>query len=440
MLCLMEGKNMKTTNKWQSIVCIVLILTMIIGIWKGPQYLNKWMTSNTNVSENVVQAASASETKEVRAVWISYLDFASAGVSKMSEQKFQNYVNKMFDKCVKLKMNTVIVQVRPFGDAMYRSKYFPWSVVASGKQGRSPGYDPLKCMVKAAHARNLEIHAWINPYRVTLSETKMSSLSSSNPAVKWKKSKLSSTRRNVLSFGGAMYYNPAKASVKDLIVDGVEELVENYDVDGIHMDDYFYPTLGTGYKSNFDAVEYKAYKKNCNKNGKTALGIVQWRRKNVDLLLSEVYASIKKIDKEVVFGVSPAGNINNLYGNDRYYCDVKKWMSKSGYVDYICPQIYWSFSNKICPYTATVKRWCSIKKNAKVDLYIGLAAYRAGISKTEAQAIGDTGWSSGKDILKRQVVAARKQKKVKGFVFFRYENMISSKTKKEVSNLKKVFS
>lgn len=431
---------MKTTSKWQSIVCIGLILTMLIGVWKGPEYLSALTSSDTQVSESVVQAASASDTQELRAIWISYLDFASAGVSKMGEKKFQKYINKMFDNCVKMKMNTVIVQVRPFGDAMYDSEYFPWSAVASGKQGRNPGYDPLAYMVKAAHARNLEIHAWINPYRVTLSDTKWSSLSSSNPAVKWKKSKDSSTKRRVLSFGGAMYYNPAKASVRELIVNGVEELVSNYDVDGIHMDDYFYPTLGSNYKNNFDALEYKAYKNNCRKNGKTALEIVQWRRKNVDLLLSQVYDAIKKIDSKVVFGVSPAGNINNLYGSDRYYCDVKKWMSKSGYIDYICPQIYWSFSNKICPYTATVKRWCSIKKNANVDLYIGLAAYRAGISKSEAQAIGDIGWSSGKNILKRQVTTARKQKKVKGFVFFRYDNMVSSKTKKEVSNLKKVFS
>lgn len=436
----MERNKMKTINKWQSIICISLILTMLIGIWKGPQYLDRLTDSDTQVSENVVQAASASDRQEIRAVWISYLDFASAGISKMSEKNFQKYVNKMFDNCVKLKMNTVIVQVRPFGDAIYQSKYFPWSVVASGKQGRSPGYDPLKYMVKAAHNRNLEIHAWINPYRVTLSDTKFSSLSASNPAVKWKASKDSSVRRNVLSFGGALYYNPAKASVRKLIVNGIEELVTNYDVDGIHMDDYFYPTLGTNYKNIFDASEYKTYKKKCKKNGKNALGIVQWRRRNVDLLLSQVYDAIKQIDKKVVFGVSPAGNINNLYGSDRYYCDVKKWMSKSGYIDYICPQVYWSFSNKICPYTATVKRWCSIKKNTNVDLYIGLAAYRAGISKAEAQAIGDIGWSSGKNILRRQVTTARKQSKVKGFVFFRYDNMVSSKAKKEVSNLKKVLS
>lgn len=431
---------MKTTSKWQSIVCIVLIFIMLIGIWKGPQYLDGLTDSDVEVSESLVQAASASNKKELRAVWISYLDFASAGVSKMSESKFHNYVNKMFDNCVKLKMNTVIVQVRPFGDAMYNSEYFPWSVVASGKQGRNPGYDPLKYMVKAAHARNLEIHAWINPYRVALEDTKWDSLSATNPAVKWKKSKDSSIKRNVLNFGGGFYYNPAKASVRELIVNGVEEIVNNYDVDGIHMDDYFYPTLGTNYKNNFDAVEYKTYKKNCRKKGKSVLGIVQWRRRNVNLLLSQVYDAIKEIDKSVVFGVSPAGNINNLYGIDRYYCDVKKWMSKSGYVDYICPQIYWSFSNKICPYTATVKKWCSIKKNANIDLYIGLAAYRAGISRSESLAIGDIGWNSGKNILKRQVITARKQQKVNGFVFFRYDNMMSKKARKEINNLKKVFS
>ena len=427
---------MKKTNKFQSLACIMLIVLMVVGISRGTSIVGMFSASDTGRKETVAQAASGKE--EVRAVWISYLDFSSAGTAKMGQTKFKKYVDKMFDNCVKMKMNTVIVQVRPFGDAMYQSSVFPWSVVASGKQGRNPGYDPLEYMVQSAHKRGLKIEAWINPYRVTLGGMKVTELSSSNPAKKWMKANDASKRRNVLNFGGLWYYNPAKEDVRNLIVQGVEELVNNYDVDGIHMDDYFYPTLGANYKNNFDAKEYSNYKKRCRQEGKKAQGIVEWRRNNVNKLLQQVYSSIKAIDDRVVFGVSPAGNINNLYGADRYYCDVKKWMSKSGYVDYICPQIYWSFTNKICPYKATVKQWSSIKKNKNVDLYIGLAAYRAGISRSEALAIGDTGWSAGKNILMRQVQTGRKDSKVSGFVFFRYDNMVSKKMRPELNNLKKV--
>lgn len=427
---------MKNGERWQSVMSIVIILTLLIGVWKGEELVSSLQDNVSVTDENVARAAGSSS--EMRAVWISYLDLESAGVSKMSKTKFEKYIDKMFNNCVNMRMNTVIVQVRPFGDALYKSSYFPWSSVVSGKQGKSPGYDPLAYMVKAAHKHNLEIHAWINPYRVTMGSTKKSTLSSDNQALKWMKSGNSSTRRNVLNFGGQYYFNPSKSSVRKLIVNGVKEIVKNYDVDGIHFDDYFYPTLGANYKKNFDAKEYKAYKKACKKAGKSPASIVTWRRENVNKLLRSVYTSIKKIDKKVSFGVSPAGNINNLYGQDRYYCDVKKWMSKTGYVDYVCPQVYWSFKHKVCPYTATVKKWASLKKSSKVKLYIGLAAYRAGISKSEAKKIGDIGWATSKKELQKQVVSARKVKNVSGFMFFRYGNMISSKSKKEITNLKKV--
>lgn len=271
-----------------------------------------------------------------------------------------------------------------------------------------------------------------------MSGTNVNQLSKKNYARKWKKSSSASKRRNVLSLDGKLYYNPAKKDVQNLIVNGIKEIVTKYDVDGIHFDDYFYPALGGNYKSNFDAKEYNVYKKTCKKKKKKALSIVQWRRNNINTLVKKVYKTIKSVDKTIQFGISPAGNLANLYASDRYYVDVKKWMGNTGYIDYICPQIYWSFTNKYCPYKKTVKSWVDIKKKNNVDLYIGLAAYRAGISKKEAKAIGDIGWSKSKKELKKQVLAARKYSKVKGFVFYRYDNMVSSRLKTEVKNLKKV--
>lgn len=427
---------MKST-RFQGICSLTLILVLLIAVWKGTSLIPTQL-SNTAGKEEVLAQSINSSKEEMRAVWISYLEFGGANMSKMSKSSFQSYINKLFTNCKNLGLNTVIVQVRPMGDALYSSSYFPWSSYASGKQGKSPGYDPLAYMVKAAHNRGLKIQAWLNPYRVTTTGTNVKALSSDNQARKWRSSSSSSKKRNVLTFNGALYYNPAKSDVQNLIVKGVKEIVKNYDVDGIHFDDYFYPALGSQYKSNFDAKEYKAYVKRCKAQKKSAKSIVSWRRSNVNNLVKKVYKAVKSIDKNVEFGVSPAGNISNLYASDRYYVDVKTWMKSTGYVDYICPQIYWSFTHSICPYTNTVKQWAALKKNNKIDLYIGLAAYRAGITTAEARAIGDMGWTKSKQELKKQVVTGRKVSKVNGFVFYRYDNLFSSKLKQERTNLKKV--
>ena len=163
---------MKGKISYKSVLCIVLIFSVLMGIWVKTDHLSGLIPREKSQSKEQARAATmVSSSEEMRAVWISYLEFQEAGMNRMTEGKFKSYVNKMFDQCVKMNMNTVIVQVRPFGDALYASDYFPWSAVASGKQGRNPGYDPLEYMVKAAHERELEIEAWVNPYRVTLSNT-----------------------------------------------------------------------------------------------------------------------------------------------------------------------------------------------------------------------------------------------------------------------------
>lgn len=367
---------------------------------------------------------------EFRAVWISYLEFSKDGYT---EESFQAHIDEMYDNCVKNHMNAVIVQVRPMSDALYPSKYFPWSVYASGEQGKDPGYDPLEYMVEAAHERGLAFHAWINPYRITLTGTKTSALSEDNPARMWREEK--STKRNVLTHDGKLFYNPSSEQAQKLIVNGVKEIVENYDVDGIHFDDYFYPGLGSSYKSNFDAAEYKEYKKECEEEGTTPESIVDWRRSNVNTLVKNIYAAIKEIKEDCVFGISPAGNMSNLYLPNNYYSDVKLWMSSSEYIDYICPQIYWSFKHKTAAYDKMLKEWMDAKTSDTVNLYVGLAAYRAGISKTEASSIGDSEWATSKTVLKRQVLEGRESGIVDGFVLFRYDFTVGKKAEKEMKNL-----
>lgn len=380
------------------------------------------------------KAYTLSVVLEMKGVWIYFDEMKKKAASY---HRWKSYIDTTFDMCKKNEMNTVIFQVRPFADAMYPSAYFPWSKYATGKAGADPGFDPFDYAVKAAHERGLSIQAWVNPYRIAYS-TKLSKLVKNSIALKWSKSSIHSEKRNVLKMAGGLYFNPSSAAVQQLVADGVREIIEKYPVDGIHMDDYFYPTLGkSGYKK-FDYPEYQAYVRRCKKAGKKKLSLVSWRRSNVNHMVKRVYATVKTADKNCVFGISPAGNLSNLYSRTAYYSPVKTWMKSSRYIDYICPQIYWSFTQPAAPYKKVLKQWTSIKRSSKVDLYIGLAGYRAGISVREARAVSDVGWARSSTVLKRQVQTARKTKKVQGYCIFSYSTFTKKSARKEVKNLVKV--
>lgn len=373
-------------------------------------------------------------TGEMRGVWIAFFEYNQKGYT---ESQWKAYVDKTMNDCKAKGFNSVFMHVRAFSDAMYPSKYYPWSRFASGKIGKNPGFDPLAYAVSSAHKHGLAFHAWINPYRITKDTTKTSALAKGSTIYKWAKSKRASKRRNVLAYQGQLYLNPASKEVQTLVTNGVAEIVQNYNVDGIHFDDYFYPSLGTQYRKNFDAKEYNAYVKRCKKEGTTADSIVTWRRNNVSKLLKSIHAKVKKIDKDCVFGISPAGNLDNLYAKNNYYADVKKWMNSNQYIDYICPQIYWSFNQSECPYKATTDEWCDIPRHDAVKMYIGIAGYRAGISSREAKAIADSSWSKSNTILKRQVEYLR-QKQCNGFVLFSNQDLSRSTANKEMKNLRSI--
>lgn len=406
---------MKFLNKC---VCIILVLVNIILMPLGN-----------------VKAAESND--ELHAVWISYLEFndrlkdPDTGELGFTKERFQSVIDEMFDRVKELGMNAVIVHVRPFGDAFYPSKYFPWSKYISGTQGKDPGFDPLDYMVKAAHDRDLKFHAWINPYRVTSGTTDVNTLSKDNRARKWMTSKDKEQHRRVLSYGDSLYYNPSEDWVRHIIRNGVKEIVQNYDVDGIHFDDYFYPVLGTNYAKNFDAPEYKKYVDWAKKYGAKAMSIQDWRRDNVNRLIRNVYKIVKSANEDIVFGISPGGFLDYLLMDDRYYCDIKTWLSKPGYVDYIAPQLYWSFEHSKFPYDKTLDRWLKLHTNKDVKMYIGIAVYKAGSNE-------DSQWKSDTKILSKQINYARKTGEVDGFMYFRHDFFFKSATKKGVNNLLKV--
>lgn len=354
---------------------------------------------------------------EIRAVWLSYLELKA-----MFAGDFTANVKSCFETLKQNGMNTVFAQVRPFSDALYPSKLFPWSHIITGTQGQDPGYDPLQIMVDCAHELGLKIEAWINPYRVRAGGSL--ELSADNPAAKW----LSEGSDCVVESGGGLYYNPAREEVISLIVDGVKELVENYELDGIHFDDYFYPTTD----ENFDKQAFAD-----SGDGRT---LEAFRTERVSDLVKRTYDVVKAKNSELLFGISPAGNIgNNL---NRLYADVKLWGSAPGYVDYLCPQIYFGFEHETAAFDKMVEAWEALCTSDSVKLYVGLAAYKIGTEDTVYAGSGRDEWKTCEDMLKRQVLCARQAAHYRGFALYRYDSMfspsLSDQAKKEWKNLKSV--
>ncbi len=381
-----------------------------------------------------VQTEAAASSDDYRAVWFSYYDYEeyldSADSNNASE--FTSFFRNVVSKCKTRGTNRIIVQVRPTGDAIYDSDIFPTSAYISGKQGRDISYDPLEIMVEEAHRQGLAIEAWINPYRVSFN-TSYSQLSKENPARKWHESSNASERRNVLSYNGQLYYNPSKPEVRQLIIDGVEEIVRNYDVDGIHMDDYFYPSFSSSnYNKTFDAQEYNASTEKQN-----GMSIKNYRRKQVNKLVKGIKKAIDAIDPDVVFGISPAGNIDSLNSKYSYYVNIKKWTNSTKFVDYIAPQIYWGFSHKTAKFDRMTDRWADMVDQSKVKLYIGIPAYKMGqpsngTTKAERKEL------KGKTLLKKQAKYAIK-KNADGIIVFDYADLDKTACKKLAKYLKKTY-
>ncbi|MBE6900423.1 MAG: hypothetical protein E7479_07165 [Ruminococcaceae bacterium] len=363
---------------------------------------------------------------ETRAVWISYLEYQSVLQGK-TEKQFRSNIRTMFGNLAADSFNTVFVHVRSHSDAMYESDIFPWSVYCTGTEGKNPGFDSLEIMVSEAHSAGLKIEAWINPYRVK-GNSNTEKIAKSSPAYKW----LGTGKVIVLDNG--IFYNPADEEVIELIVSGVEEIVRNYEVDGIHFDDYFYPTTA----ESFDKTYYNEYKA-----GGGKLSLAAWRRQNVNVLIKSVYSAIKAIDSSCRFGISPGGNTDRNYNS--LYCDVYTWVTSKGYVDYICPQLYYGFNNRDCPYLDVLSEFNNMITRSEVELIIGLAAYKAGAEDTYAGENGKKEWINNNDILARQIIAARNESRYSGFAMYRYDSLYNpaSGVKKavaaEIENLFDIF-
>ena len=306
---------------------------------------------------NVADVGTMHPKREFRGAWIQAVNGQFTG---MNEQQMKNYLTGMLDSLQLVHVNAVIFQVRVEGDALYESRFEPWSRFITGVQGRSPGWDPLAFMVEECHKRNMELHAWINPYRA---RTRGTSYVAPNHMSKKRPD-------NFISYDGQLYFNPSLQSNRDHICGIVRDILMRYDVDGLHIDDYFYPYPANG--KEFDDDRWFRQSGQTNK--------AAWRRENVNHLIYQLYCTVREVKPWVKFGVSPFGIYRNLrtweYGSetrglqcyDDLYADVLFWIEK-GWVDYCVPQIYWEIGHSAADYEELVEWWAKYASGR--PLYVG---------------------------------------------------------------------
>lgn len=362
---------------------------------------------------------------EYRAVWINYNELSMKGESGGTDESFKNKISGMFKNISDFGLNTVIVHVRPFSDSFYKSELFPWSSYLTGEQGKSPNYDPLKIITEQAKAYNLNVEAWINPYRVSYKNT-FDDLSENNPARQWHQE--NPENDDLIEIDKGIFYNPSSRRAQKLIIDGIREIVKNYDISAVHMDDYFYPSTEAG----IDASQYSDYLN----SGGTA-DLAEWRRQNVNAFVSGMYAAIKAINKNVRVVISPAGDIEKNYTNQ--YADIKEWCQGSGYLDIIMPQLYYGFNNSAKPFEKTAKEWEQAIIHSDVKFCFGMAFYKSG-KQDDYAGSGINEWCENTDICERQLNVMRAMKGYYGFAVYSYSYLfsdnMSENAEKEFQNLK----
>jgi uncharacterized lipoprotein YddW (UPF0748 family) len=381
-----------------------------------------------------------SVNRHLRGTWISTvlnLDWPSVETKNLTNtseriQKSKEELVTILDKAVELNMNAVFFQVSPEGDSLYQSALVPWSRYLTGTYGMDPGFDPLAFVIEEAHKRNLEIHAWFNPYRVSMNTYDSTKASLTNAG-------LSVYRQHpewIRTASKRFVVDPGIPEARQWVISRVMEVVGKYDIDGIHFDDYFYNESVKGEMG--DDITFMEY----NQDRFTCLD--DWRRNNNYLLIKELSDRIRKAKPWVKFGVSPGGVWGNIrdghtdgsntytwYTNyERCFADTKSWVEEE-LIDYIAPQIYFTFANKNAPYGELATWWSNICRDKNVHLYIGQAFYKLN-DDADSYFKGDNAIPE----LSRQLTFNAAKPEIMGSILFRVNNFNDALKQDAVTALK----
>lgn len=409
----------KGTWQWLSIFLVIISL-LAVPAGHGLAEANSWDSYT-----QYLPGETPIVKRHLRGTWISTvvnLDWPSSETRGIEEdairiQKSKEELGAILDKAVEMNLNAVFLQVSPEGDAFYKSDVVPWSRYLTGTYGKDPGFDPLAFAVEEAHKRNLEIHAWFNPYRVSMNMKEATAAS-----LDIEKSVYREHPEWIKSSAGRFVVDPGIPAARQWVMDRVMEVVNQYDVDGIHFDDYFYYENYVGELKDEDT--YYTY----NQGQFSNLG--DWRRNNTYLLVKELSEKIRSAKPWVKFGVSPSGvwdnksaahpggsNTNTSYTNyGKCFADTKKWVEEE-LLDYIAPQVYYSFENPRASYGEVAAWWAGVCKGKNVHLYIGQALYKIN-DDTDENFKGENAVPQ----FARQLALNMKVPEIGGSILFRVQN------------------
>lgn len=383
------------------------------------------------------------DNQPMRGVWlatVSRLDWPPVNSVNVSSPALRIRVQQQalitkLDNLKSLGINTVFFQVKPDGTALWPSQILPWSDMLTGTIGQDPGYDPLKFMIDEAHKRGIKVHAWFNPYRVT-TNTKPGTIMALSRTLPQNPASVYVLHPDwVRTSGDRLVLDPGIPAARDWITSIVAEVVERYPVDGVQFDDYFYTE--TKNSTLNDTQTWQQY-------GQAFASKADWRRDNTQQLIAQVSRTIKQINPNVMFGVSPAGVWRNRSHDpagsdtrgaaayDESFADTRRWVQQ-GLLDYIAPQIYWPFSRDAARYDVLAKWWAEVVKPTKTRLYIGVALYKVGEpSRNEP----DWTVNGGVPELRKQLDLNDTMPGISGTILFRENNLNQPQAQQAVSYLR----
>ncbi len=354
----------------------------------------------------------------VKGVWFTYMELGNM----LSGGDFAAKFTEAAENCKALGITDIFVHVRPYCNSLYPSKYFPQ--IESAKKYN---FDVLEYIVSQAHQRGIRVHGWINPYRVRTADNNISELPKDSPAYIWLNNDTAADDDNVCVTPTRIWLNPASADVRKLCFDEIREILSLYKLDGIHFDDYFYP----GKSPVFDKKSYEKYKA----AAANPMKLEDWRRKNVDMLVSGCKRTVKECNKDVIFSVSPVASNDEAY--NICFADVQSWI-KNEWTDWLIPQIYYGYEypDSERRFGKLMTEWQNKVKGSSVKLIIGLAPYKIGIARKPDR----DEWAKGDEVIFRQVKDCVENKNIFGHVFFSYSWLFSEKelNKSALRKIKKI--
>lgn len=423
------------------IISLALVFLMLLTVvaCSSSNDKNKDESAVSSTDESTVETVQwPLNYDNMKAMWLSQLDLIPVYYDydnnvQRSEEDFTAKMDVIMKNLADSGFNTVVVQVHPDCDSMYKSEYYPWSDYLNGNSnrdqnqellnddkalfesrtyGKDSAYDLMPIMIDAAHKYNLSFQAWINPMRACAID-EMPYINDKYLIKQWYNDPEKSTTY-LFKTTRRYYLNPAYEEVRNYIVAVAEEICQNYKVDGIHMDDYFYPSADASY----DAAAFAAQTEFTTVN--------DFRKNNVNVLVKALYDTVKAKNKDLLFGISPGGNIETNMNS--LSADVQTWCSVDGYIDYICPQIYFGFEHATVPFDKLSQRWIDMTTAESVDVVLGLTIHKIGREDQYAGA-GRFEWQENDDIVKRSFEWIKgKMDTVDGFCIFSYQYMFDALT------------